>query len=113
MKISEVSELTGLSQDTLRYYEKLGLIEQVTRTSGIRNYDEADLERINFIICMLCTGMTLEVLKEFVDLFNQGEKTLEKRIGILEDNRIELVNKMQDLQESLEYLDNKIDYYKK
>ena len=63
MKIAEVSEQYGITTDTLRYYERIGLIPPVNRNgSGIRNYNELDLRRVDFIKCMRSAGLPVEVL---------------------------------------------------
>ena len=75
MKIAEVSEQFGLSIDTLRYYERVGLIPPVNRNeSGIRDYNELDLRRVDFIKCMRSAGLPVEVLIEYVGLVQKGDK---------------------------------------
>ena len=69
MKIAEVSERYGVSSDTLRYYERVGLIPPVTRSeSGIRDYQEIDLQRVEFIKCMRSAGLPIDVLIQYVGL---------------------------------------------
>ena len=82
MKISEVAKKYNLTTDTLRYYEAFGLIDNVKKVSGIRNYCETDLERIEFIICMKNAGLSLEDIKEFINLTTMGDKTIDKRIRL-------------------------------
>ena len=73
MTIAEVSKKFGISSTTLRYYEKIGLMNPVAKNiSGHRDYQEPDLRRINFIKCMRAAGMTIEQIKLYVDLFNEG-----------------------------------------
>ncbi len=80
MKIAEVSVRYGISTDTLRYYERVGLIPLVTRNeSGIRDYSELDLKRVEFIKCMRSAGLPVEVLIEYVGLYQQGDRTVEDR----------------------------------
>ena len=72
MKIAEVSKKYGVSSDTLRYYERIGLLRPVPRTaSGVRDYGEADCQRIEFVKCMRSAGMPIEALIEYMDLFEQ------------------------------------------
>ena len=79
MTIAEVSKKFGISSTTLRYYEKIGLMNPVAKNiSGHRDYREPDLRRINFIKCMRAAGMTIEQIKLYVDLFNEGEHTIRK-----------------------------------
>ena len=112
MKISEISEQTGFSTDTLRYYEKIGLIPPIKRTeSGIRDYAENDLKRIEFIRCMRNAGIPIEPLIEYIDLVRQGDQTIEARKKILIDQRDQLQSKMEEMQETLDLLNYKISVY--
>jgi MerR family transcriptional regulator, aldehyde-responsive regulator len=112
MKIAEVSEKFGISTDTLRYYERIGLIRPVNRNaSGIRDYNEIDLRRVDFIKCMRSAGLSIEVLIEYVDLVQQGDDTIETRKGILKEQRELLLARMKELQKTLDVLDHKIDVY--
>ena len=78
MTISEVSEKYGLTPDTLRYYERIGLIPPVPRTkSGLRDYDESSCNWIEFIKCMRGAGLQIEALIEYVALYQQGDSTIE------------------------------------
>lgn len=80
MTISEVSEKYGLTPDTLRYYERIGLIPPVPRTrSGLRYYDESSCNWIEFIKCMRGAGLQIEALIEYVALYQQGDSTIEAR----------------------------------
>ncbi len=88
MKIAEVSERYAISADTLRYYERIGLIPPVQRNvSGIRDYCELDLRRVEFIKCMRSAGLPVEVLIEYIALVQQGDKTIEARKEILIEQR--------------------------
>ncbi len=112
MKIAEVSERQGLSSDTLRYYERIGLIPPVTRNeSGIRDYREIDEKRVEFIKCMRSAGLPIEVLIDYVGLVQQGDQTLEARKEILQEQRALLKIRMQTMQQTLEILDHKIELY--
>ncbi len=112
MKISEVSERCGISSDTLRYYERIGLIPPVNRNNGgIRDYDEMDVKRVEFIKCMRSAGLSISVLIEYVGLVQHGDKTIEARKGILKEQREQLVAKMEEMQETLDLLDYKISVY--
>ncbi len=84
MKISEVSERYDISPDTLRYYERVGLIPTVGRNqSGMRGYNQTDVDRVDFIQCMRSAGLPIEVLTEYVELDQQGDHTNEARKLIL------------------------------
>ena len=114
MKIAEVSEHYGLSADTLRYYERVGLIPTVNRNdSGIRDYNELDLRRVDFIKCMRSAGLPIEVLIEYVALVQQGDKTIETRKEILKEQRDLLVARMNEMQKTLDILNHKIEVYEK
>jgi DNA-binding transcriptional MerR regulator len=112
MKIAEVSELYGISSDTLRYYERIGLIPPVHRNeSGIRDYNELDLRRVDFIKCMRSARLPVEVLIEYVALIQQGDQTIESRKEILIEQRELLMARMKEMQKTLDLLDHKIEVY--
>jgi len=112
MKIAEVSEQYGISSDTLRYYERIGLIPPVNRNeSGIRDYSEIDVKRVEFIKCMRSAGLPIEVLIEYVGLYLQGDQTIDARKEILKEQREKLVAKMAELHKTLDLLDYKIEMY--
>ena len=112
MKITEVSERYALSADTLRYYERIGLIPPVHRNgSAIRDYNELDLRRVEFIKCMRSAGLPIEVLIEYVGLVQQGDATIQARKRILEEQRSLLISRMQEMQKTLDILDHKIEVY--
>lgn len=114
MKIAEVSEKYGLSVDTLRYYERVGLIPTVNRNeSGIRDYNELDLRRVEFIKCMRSAGLPVEVLIDYVALVQQGDKTIEARKEILVEQRDQLMVRMSEMQKTLDILNHKIKVYGK
>ena len=114
MKIAEVSEKYGLSADTLRYYERVGLIPPVNRNDGgIRDYNELDLRRVDFIKCMRSAGLPVEILIEYVALVQQGDKTVEARKDILVEQRKMLVDRMNEMQKTLAILEHKIEVYEK
>ena len=112
MTIKEASQLTGVSADTLRYYERIGLIPAVPRSeSGIRNYDEISIGWINFIKCMRSAGLPIEALIEYVALYKEGSKTEASRKAILIEQRDILQERMSSLQKTLDKLNYKIDNY--
>ncbi len=114
MKIAEVSEQFGISADTLRYYERVGLIPPVHRNGGgIRDYDELDLRRVDFIRCMRGAGLPIEVLIEYMELVQQGDTTIEARKEILVEQRDQLAARMADMQKTLDRLNYKIEGYEK
>jgi len=112
MLITEVSETFSISQDTLRYYERIGLIPHVNRNkSGIRDYTEQDGKWVEFIKCMRNAGLPIEVLIEYVALFQKGSETIEARKELLVEQRKQLKAKMDDMQKTLDRLDYKIATY--
>ena len=112
MKIQEVSERYGLSADTLRYYERIGLLPTVNRTeSGIRDYNELDIRRVDFIKCMRSAGLPLEVLIDYMSLVQQGDSTIETRKEILREQRALLAARIAEMQKTLALLDHKIQVY--
>lgn len=112
MTITEVSKKFELSQDTLRYYERIGLIPTVNRNkSGIRDYTEEDCRWVEFIKCMRGAGLPIEILIEYVALFQEGDKTIEARKELLIEQRKLLINRMEEMKKTLERLDYKIKRY--
>lgn len=112
MKIAEVSEQYGLSSDTLRYYERIGLIPPVNRNdSGIRDYTELDVKRVEFIKCMRSAGLPIEALIEYIGLVQMGDDTIQARKEILKEQRELLVARMKEMQKTLDILDYKIAGY--
>ena len=112
MTIAEVSQKYDLTPDTLRYYERIGLITKVPRNSnGIRNYDEASCKRIEFIKCMRNARVEIEILIEYMNLFEKGKSTVEARKRLLEEQREKLQEKQKHITETLARLDYKIGLY--
>lgn len=112
MTIAEVSKIYGLTADTLRYYERIGLIPPVPRTaSGIRNYGDIDCGWIEFIKCMRGAGLPVEVLIEYVTMFRLGNNTIGARKELLIEQRQQLADKIVAMQAVLDRLDHKIDGY--
>ena len=114
MTIGEAAQKYDLSVDTLRYYERIGLIPPVPRTqSGLRDYDEESCSWVEFIKCMRAAGIQVEALIEYVSLFQQGEETSEARKQILLEQRERLVERMKEMEKTLERLNYKISVYEK
>lgn len=112
MTITEVSKKYGLSTDTLRYYERIGLIPPVTRnSSGNRDYTESDCKWVKFIKCLRSAGLSIEILSEYVELFQKGNDTISERKELLFEQRNQIAEKINELQETLSFLDQKIDGY--
>lgn len=112
MTIAEVAKLYDISADTLRYYERVGIIPSVNRNSnGIRNYTENDCGWVEFAKCMRSAGLPVEVLIEYVDLFQKGDATVEVRKEILIEQRDKLKERIDEMQKTLQRLNYKIDNY--
>ena len=112
MTIAEVCKKYDITADTLRYYERIGLIPRVPRTSGgIRDYDEESCGWIELMKCMRKAGVEIEALIEYVALFKQGDETIDARKGILIEQRRRLEERMADMQRSLDTLNLKIRKY--
>ena len=112
MTITEVSKTYNLTADTLRYYERIGLIPRVNRKeSGVRDYTEEDCKWVEFIKCMRSSGLRIEVLIEYVKLFEKGEETKQVRKEILIEQRNQLIEKKNNIEETINRLNIKIDKY--
>ena len=112
MTIAEVSRKYDISADTLRYYERIGLIPPVPRTrGGLRDYGEESCGWIQLMKCMRAAGVQIEALIEYVDLFQQGDATLDARKALLIDQRDQLLERMEQMQQSLDRLNQKIQNY--
>lgn len=112
MTIAETSKKYGLTADTLRYYERIGLSPPVPRTKGgVRNYDDASCGWIELVRCMRSAGVQIEALIEYGALCRQGEGTEERRKEILLEQRALLLGRMEKMQRSLDRLDYKIANY--
>ncbi|SCM79179.1 Transcriptional regulator, MerR family [uncultured Sporomusa sp.] len=114
MNIKEAAEITGISIDNLRYYERIGLIPKVPRNaSGIREYDKTSLEWIAFSMRFKKAGMSLDSIREYVQLALAGEATKEARREILSETKESLEEKLRELQESLDVINYKLAIYDK
>lgn len=112
MTIKEVSEKYDLSQDTLRYYERIGMIPPVTRTAGgIRNYQEDDLGWVEMAVCMRGAGLPVEVMIDYVKLCQDGDSTIPSRLQLLQSQREQLLEQQKQILFTLERLDYKISVY--
>ncbi|CUU46691.1 HTH-type transcriptional regulator AdhR [Clostridium beijerinckii] len=112
MTITEVSQKYDITADTLRYYERIGLIPPVSRnSSGIRDYTDEDCNWVHFMKCMRGAGLSIEVLIEYISMFQKGSYTINARKELLIEQRSKLAQKVKEMQQTLERLDNKIDGY--
>ena len=112
MTIKEVSEKYNISQDTLRYYERIGMIPEISRTpGGIRNYQESDLGWVELAICMRSAGLPIEALIEYVKLYQQGDATFAARLQLLQEQRESLEEQKTQLEKAINKLKYKISRY--
>jgi DNA-binding transcriptional MerR regulator len=111
MTISEISKKYDVSQDTLRYYESIGLMPEIKRKNGKRDYSEEDCRRIEFVKCMRGAGLTIGTLLKYFDLFNKGDETIAERKELLIEQRRTLMKKIEEMEETIKKLDYKINTY--
>ena len=110
--IQDVSEKTGLTAHTLRYYEKEGLLTGVERSrGGFRQYSDEDLERLGLICCLKNTGMSLQEIARFVALTNEGEQTLRERVEMLREHRESVIARMDEMQRYLDKVTWKLNFF--
>ena len=114
MTIKEVSERFDISQDTLRYYERVGMIPPVNRTaSGIRDYNENDLNWVKFAKCMRSAGLQVEAIVEYLKLYREGDTTVQARIELLKEQRKRLMEQKNGIDTALAKINDKISIYEK
>jgi len=112
MTIKEVSEKYNVSQDTLRYYERIKMIPEVTRTAGgIRDYQEEDLKWVELALCMRSSGLPVEAMIEYLELFQKGDETIPARLDLLNLQMEILTKQKEQIEETMERLSYKIDRY--
>ena len=112
MTMKTVCSMFNLSADTLRYYERIGVIPPVHRSSGgIRKYTDEDVSWIQNAICLRDAGVPLEMIAEYVRLYDQGEPTYEARLQLLEKARVHVMTEKQKYDAALEKLNYKISKY--
>lgn len=113
MTIKEVSEKYNITADTLRYYERVGMIPPVNRSAGgIRHYTAEDLRWVELALCMRGAGLPVETMVEYVRLFREGDETLSARLQLLTKQREQLLCQRARIDETLTRLEEKIKRYK-
>lgn len=111
MTIGEVSKKFGMTADTIRYYERIGLLPYIPRKkNGIRDFDEEACKWVLFIKCMRSAGVQIEALIEYVTLMKNNDDP-QRRRDILVQQRVKLVEKLEQLKSTIERLDFKIEHY--
>ncbi|MCR5736446.1 MAG: MerR family transcriptional regulator [Eubacterium sp.] len=112
MTIKEVCEKFDITPDTLRYYERVGVIPEVNRTpGGIRDYKEEDIAWVENAVCMRSAGVPVEMLIEYVKLYQQGDETLEARKNLLMEAKNEVQKQLDKYQATMDRLNFKISRY--
>ncbi len=112
MKIQEASQKSGLSADTIRYYEKQGFLPEIARdASGHRRFSQADVDWMNVLYWLRKTGMPMRMMAHYARLVHQGDHTAPQRIEILQEHREILTQKRADLDRCDELLDYKLSCY--
>lgn len=112
--IGQVSEITGFSKYTLRYYDKQGLLPFVERTAaGIRSFSDSDLSFLDLISCLKGTGMSVKEIRNFIEWCMEGDSTLEARLHMFEEHKKTVEDKLVSLQKNLDTINHKISYYQK
>ena len=110
--ISEASQRTGLSVDTLRYYERAGLIDPVRRSRNGRRYDEVDLLWLAFLRRLRATGMPIAQMRRFARLRYAGDATAGERRELLEEHARLVRDRLAELSENLEIVERKIAHFR-
>ena len=110
--IKKVSEMTGLSIPTIRYYDKEGLLPDLQRKeSGYRVFSEQDLEAIDLIACFKESGLTIREIRHFMSLVKQGDVTLDERLAIFQIHIARLEEKLAAVQNALEHSRRTLAFY--
>lgn len=111
--IRQVAASTGLSEDTLRYYERIGLIAPSRHASSHhRRYNNDDITWIDFLVRLRSTGMPLAQIQTYIHLYQQGEPTLPDRRALIEAHERAVLERIADLQESLTVIRAKLEFYR-
>ena len=112
LTIQQTAETTGLSEHTLRYYERIGLIHPINRAeSGHRQYTPDDVGWIDLLTKLRSTGMSIQQMQRYAELQREGDHTLPERLEMLKAHRIEVEERIDELQDYLDVIRHKIDYY--
>ena len=112
MNIKKVSEITDVSADTIRYYERIGLLPRITRTnSGVRDFTEREIGILEFVSCFSNAGMSVESFIEYISLLEEGEGTERERLRLLTEQRDEMDDRIYELNQARERLNYKIENY--
>lgn len=112
LTVRQAAEATGLGEHTLRYYERVGLLDPVGRaSSGHRRYSAEDLSWIEFLSRLRATGMPIRLMRRYADLRRQGDATLAERRALLEEHGRAVRERLEDLGRNLAVIEAKIRTY--
>ncbi len=111
--LQEVVQRSGLSEHTLRYYERIGLLDDVKRdnSSGHRRYTAEDVQIIEMLACLRATGMSIEAMRTYVALLKKGDVAADQQLALFEAQRKALEQEIAQKQEHLRYLEHKVAYW--
>ncbi|MCY7834351.1 MerR family transcriptional regulator [Bacillus spizizenii] len=109
--IGEFSKIVGLSEHTLRFYEREGLIKVNRDDNNVRIYSDENKLWVESLLHLKNTGMSLKDMKQFFLWGSMGDETVEKRLALLKDHRKKVVEEFNKIRQSLEFIDNKINFY--
>lgn len=110
--IGEMSKMLNVSSSTIRYYDKEGLLPFVERTEGgIRIFKEKDYEFLKIIHCLKATGMQIKDIRKFILLVIQGDKTIDARLELFQNQKKEVEKQIKQLEEALDTIKFKCWYY--
>lgn len=114
MNIKQFSELSGFSPDTLKYYEKIGLFDNIKRDPrGYRDYSKSEIEWAKFLNRLKTTGMSVKNMKKFTNLLKKGNSTIKERRKMLEEHQNAVLANLEKITNMLEKIKYKIEFYKK
>jgi DNA-binding transcriptional MerR regulator len=111
LSIAEAAEVTGLTAHTLRYYERIGLVDVDRDGAGYRSYDRRALARVVFITRLRLSDMPISTISHYLDLVEQGEQTAPQRLALMEEHRAMIQRRLRELQAALAVTDYKITTY--
>jgi DNA-binding transcriptional MerR regulator len=109
--IGEFSKIVGVSEHTLRFYEKEGLIKVNRDKNNVRIYSDEDKLWVETLLHLKNTGMSLKDMKQFIMWGYMGDETMEERLALLKNHRQKVVEEFEKIRQSLEFLDTKINLY--
>lgn len=112
--ISQAAQMSGLSEHTLRFYDREGLLPNVSRTaSGVRRFSDEDIEWLGMICCLKSTGMSIKQMRRFVELSVEGDSTLGARLDMLAEHKRNVEAQLADMQRHLNKVNLKIAHYRR